>query len=96
MYSHDDLKTLHGFLKSTGEGGLKKMLVGGRMTETHLRLLMKVIRAGGETEFIAHFEADTFPKVKMVASELAIKEGFWRTCAEACSKVGLLTSTKAA
>jgi len=96
MYSHDDLKTLHGFLKSTGEGGLKKMLVGGRMTETHLRLLMKVIRAGGETEFIAHFEADTFPKVKMVASELAIKEGFWRICAEACAKVGLLTSSKAA
>ena len=96
MYSHDDLKTLHGFLKTTPEGGLKKMLIGGRFSETHLRLLMKVIRAGGEAEFITHFEADTFPKVKMVAAELAIKESFWRTCAEACSKVGLLTATKAA
>lgn len=91
MYSHDDLKSLHSFLKSTNEGGLKKMLVGGRMTDNHLRMLLKVVRAVGENDFITHYEADSFPKVKMVASELALKEGFWSVCLEACAKVGLVT-----
>jgi hypothetical protein len=92
MYSHDDLKSLHAFLKSTNEGGLKKMLVGGKMTETHLRLLLKVVRAVNETEFITHCEADSFPKVKMGAPEIAIKESFWGTCLSACAAVGLVTA----
>lgn len=96
MYSHEELKTLLSFLKSTGEGGLKKMLVGGKMTEPHLRLLLKIIRTASEEDFIKHFESDTFPKVKLGASELAIKEGFWKVCAEAFGKVGLLNSVKAA
>lgn len=91
MYSHDDLKSLHSFLKSTNEGGLKKMLVGGRMTETHLRMLLKVVRAVNENDFITHAEGDSFPKVKFVAAELALKEGFWAVCLEASAKVGLVT-----
>jgi len=91
MYSHDDLKSLHGFLKSTNEGGLKKMLVGGRMTENHLRMLLKIVRAVNENDFITHYEADGFPKVKLVASELALKDGFWSVCLDACAKVGLVT-----
>lgn len=96
MYSHVDLKTLHGFLRTTGEGNLKKMLVGGKMTEVHLRVLLKVVRSVSEDDFVTHFEAGTFPKVKFNAGELAIKEGLWEVCAEACAKVGLISNKKAA
>ena len=96
MYSHDEIKSLHGFLKSTGEGNLKNMLVSGPMTETHLRLLLKVARPMNEADFITHLEASTFPKVKFNPAETAIKEGFWAICCDACAKVGLLTKQKAA
>ena len=96
MYSHDELKSLYGFLRATGEGNLKKMLVGGKMTETHLRLLLKIARAVTEDEFVTHLEADSFPKVKFSPPEAAIKESFWTTCADACIKFGLLTAQKKA
>jgi hypothetical protein len=96
MYSHDDLKSVYGFLRATGEGNLKKMLVGGKMSETHLRMLLKVVRSVTEDDFIKHLEADTFPKVKLNAGELAVKESFWGVCGEACAKVGLLTVQKKA
>jgi hypothetical protein len=96
MYSNEDIKMLHGFLKSTGEGNLKKMLVGGKMTEVHLRMLLKVARAVPEADFITLFETDAFPKVKMNGPEQAIKEGFWAVIGEACCKVGLLTAAKKA
>ena len=92
MYSHDELKSLHGFLRQTGEGNLKKMLVGGKMTEAHLRILLKVARAVTEDEFVTHLEADTFPKVKFNTAEAALKETFWKVCGDACAKVGLLTA----
>lgn len=95
MYSHDELKSLHGFLRSTGEGNLKKMLCGGAMTEAHLRVLLKVVRAVSEDEFVTHFEAASYPKVKFSPPEAAIKEKCWEVCAEACAKVGLLTATAA-
>ena len=96
MYSHDELKSLHGFLKSTGEGNLKKMLVGGKMSETHLRLLLKVARAVKEDEWVTLFETAGFPKVKYAPAETALKEQFWPTITEACAKVGLLTNADAA
>jgi hypothetical protein len=87
---------LHGFLRATAEGGLRKMLVGGKMTENHLKLLLKVVRGVGDGDFATHWEASTFPKVKMTPAEIAIKEEFWKVCGEACSKVGLLSQQKAA
>ncbi|MES2964369.1 MAG: hypothetical protein V4760_10790 [Bdellovibrionota bacterium] len=96
MYSHDELKSLHGFLRSTAEGNLKKMLLGGRMTEVHLRVLMKVIRNCDEATFITHFEANTLPKIKFSTEEKATAEKCYEICAEACSKVGLLTAAKKA
>ena len=95
MYSQDELKSLHGFLRATGEGNLKKMLVGGAMTETHLRVLLKVVREG-EAQFVAHWEAGTFPKVKFSSAEMAIKEKCYEICGQACAKVGLLTAAKKA
>lgn len=91
MYSNDELKGLHGFLRATGEGNLKKMLIGGRMTDVHLRVLLKVARTVNETEFATHWEAGTFPKVKMSPEESALKETLYAICGEACAKVGLLT-----
>jgi hypothetical protein len=93
MYSNDELKGLHGFLRATGEGNLKKMLVGGHMTEVHLRVLLKVARAVGDAEFANHWEAGTFPKTKMSPEESALKETLYAVCGEACAKVGLLTGT---
>jgi hypothetical protein len=99
MYSYDELKGLHGFLRATGEGNLKKMLVGGHMTEVHLRVLLKVARTVDDVAFATHWEAGTFPKVKMSPEESALKETLYIACGEACAKVGLLTGvgkTKAA
>ena len=96
MYSQEELKSVHGFLRATGEGNLKNMLVGGRFTEVHLRLLLKVARAVNETEFATHCEAETFPKVKMNPAESAMKEAFWGIACEACTKVGLMTAAKKA
>jgi hypothetical protein len=62
------------------------------MTENHLRLLLKVVRAVGEDEFIRLLESDSLPKVKLSAAEIGIKEGFWGASLEACAKVGLVSS----
>lgn len=96
MYSHDELRSLHGFIKATGEGNLKKMVVGGSMTEAHLRMLVKVARSVSEDEFVTHFESDSFPKVKFSGAEIGLKEGFWAICGEGFERVGLLTKSKAA
>ena len=96
MYSQDELKSLHGFVRSTAEGNLKKMLLGGRMTEVHLRVFLKVVRACSEAEFVTHVEANTLPKVKFSPEEKKITEQCYEVCCEACSKVGLLTAAKKA
>ena len=96
MYSPEELQSLHQFLKSTGEGNLKNMLCGGKMTEVHLRVLLKVARNSKPEEFSQHWEAATFPKVKFAPAESALKETCYPVFAEACSKVGLLTAAKKA
>jgi hypothetical protein len=90
MYSPTELTSLHGFLKSTGEGNLKKMLSGGKMTEVHVGALVKIARASTEEAWLAHWEAGTFPKVKFTPAETALKETFYGVCGEACVKMGLL------
>lgn len=96
MFSPEELKSLHGFLRHTNEGNLKNMLVGGKMTEVHLRVLMKVARNCKEDEFVTHWEAGTFPKVKFAPNESALKETCYGVFGEACCKVGLLTAGRAA
>lgn len=96
MYSNDELTGLYQFLKSTGEGPLRKMLVEGKMTDTHMNLLLKVVRGCDESQFVEHFNNETFPKVKMNAGEMAIKELFWAPCRAAFTKVGLIQPVKAA
>jgi hypothetical protein len=96
MYAPEELKSLFGFLRSTNENNLLKMLVGGKMTDVHLRMLVKVVRSMNEDEFVTHVEAGTFPKIKMKPEETALKEAFWSVCQDACAKVGLLTAAKKA
>ena len=72
------------------------MLVGGKMTEVHLRVLLKVIRGANEDEFVTHWEANTLPKVKLSGPEIAVKETLYDICGEACAKVGLLTAGRKA
>ncbi|MEK7358482.1 MAG: hypothetical protein AAB250_18705 [Bdellovibrionota bacterium] len=96
MYSQDELKSLHGFLRSTAEGNLKKMLLGGRMTELHLRVFLRVLRSCSEADFITHIEANTFPKIKFSSEEKAIGDKCYEICLEACAKVGLVSAAKKA
>lgn len=92
MYSPDELKSLHQFIRHTGEGNLKKMMTGGRMTDVHTGLLIKVARACNEDEFATHFEAGTFPRLKFTVNESAMKESCYGVFAEACAKLGLMTA----
>lgn len=92
MYSQDELSTLYGFLKSTSEGNLRKMVLGGRMTEAHFKMMMKVVRATTEPEFIQCFEQANYPKIKFTPPEHGLKEALWPICAEAFARVGLLSA----
>ena len=94
MYSDDDLKGLHAFLRQTAEGNLLKMLVGGKMSEAHVRSMLKIARAVNEDDWAVHWQAGTFPKVKFNPGEVAIKETMYAVCGDAFAKVGLITPVK--
>ena len=96
MFSNDELTGLFSFLKSTGEGNLRKMLVADKMTEAHFKILMKIVRQCDEAQFIDHFSNESFPKVKLTGPEMALKETFWAPCRTAFCKVGLIKKKKAA
>lgn len=91
MYSPDELKSLHQFIRHTNEGNLKKMMLGGSMTDVHVNMLVKIARGCTEDEFASHFEAGTFPKVKWSPAERGLTETCYRIFADACKKLGLLT-----
>jgi hypothetical protein len=90
MYSPDELKSLHGFVRTTNEGNLKKMMTGGAMTDVHVNMLVKIARGCTADEFATHFEAQTFPKVKWSSAERGLTEKCYGIFAEACTKLGLL------
>ena len=94
MYSDDDLKALHSFLKRTAEGNLQKMMVGGKMTEHHIKAILKVARNVSDEDWCVHWNAGTFPKVKFAPAETALKETLYAVCGDAAAKVGLVTAMK--
>lgn len=96
MSFEEELDTLHSFLLQTPEGHLKRMLVDGKMTETHLRLLLKIAKNSGHDEFKNCYQKKEFPKIKMSASESGIKETFWETCAATLQSRGLIGAQPAA
>jgi hypothetical protein len=96
MYSPDELKSLHGFIRTTNEGNLKKMMAGGSMTDVHVGFLVKIARACTADEFATHWDAATFPKMKFTPAERGLQEKCYGIFAEACMKLGLLTAAKKA
>jgi hypothetical protein len=95
-----DVPNLYNFLHQTPEGGLRKLLVDNKpFTEVHFNLMMKVVRGCNEAQFTEHFEKQDFPKVKMNANEVKLKEKFWADAMTVWNNRGLLTpavATKAA
>lgn len=98
--SQYDVPGLYEFLVHTPEAGLRKMFVDGKaFTETHFNLMMKIVRAGGEAQFVEHFEKQDFPKIKMGPADVKIKEKFWGEAMNVWNSRGLLSpavATKAA
>lgn len=81
--SQYDVESLYDFLSSTPEKGLRSMLIDQQFSEIHFNLLMKVVRAGDQSQFCSHFEDKQFPRVRMNDKESKLKEKFWQDC-EAC------------
>lgn len=96
MYDPKELEGLHQFLRNTAEGNLRKMMVSGRMTEVHLRILLKVARAGSASEFVGWVNSEGFPKMKMSEAEHGVRETFWPVALAACAGLGLIGNQKAA
>lgn len=93
MYSNNDVSGVYSFLNTTPEGQLRKMLVGGKLTEAHFKLLLKMSKGCKETEFIDMFLADTFDKVTVTPRETPLKEFFWSICKDKLEGMGLLSLT---
>jgi hypothetical protein len=91
MYSDTDIQTVFSFLKDTPEGPLRKMLVGGEMSEAHFRLLMKVVRACSDSEWLEAFNGESVPKVRLQPAEYPMRETLWPICKRKLESVGLLT-----
>lgn len=96
MYSNNDISGVYSFLNSTPEGQLRKMLVGGKLTEPHFRLLIKMSKTCKENDFIDMFSAEGFDKVTVTPRETPLKENFWPICKGSLEGLGLLSLTKAA
>ena len=92
MIQHD-LNQVYHFLLHTPDQGLRKMLVDGKpFSESHLNLLLKIIRGCGEADFYNHFDQKSFPKIKFGPTETKIKEKFWDEAMATFKSRGLLTT----
>jgi hypothetical protein len=95
-----DTQSLFDFLTHTPEGALRKMLVDRvKMTDVHCNLLVKIVRGCNQSTFAEHFNAQSFPKLRMGPAEEKIKEKFWSDCTAMFLERGLLqteTATKIA
>src|SRR4051812_27320786 len=90
MADANQLVTVYDFIKSTGEGNIRKMMAGPKMTPAHIGLLMRLVRSCKAEEFVKYFEAGSFPKIKFSSAEDAIKEGFWGTAWNSFAQLGLV------
>lgn len=96
MYSPDDLKSLHEFLKSTGESNLNRMLVDAKFESANFMIMMKIVRACTSDQFATHATDGNFPKIKLSAKEMDLKENFWATCLAQVESRGLISKQVAA
>lgn len=93
--SQYDIESLHQFLTSTPEKGLRSMLIDGQFTEPHFNMLMKMVRACNIEQFDALFTKGDFAKVKFSPKEAALKPKFWNDCEKCLNSRGLLTPAQA-
>lgn len=96
MFSASDYSTIYDFVKSTGEGNVRKMMTGTTMTPVHIGLLLKLVRGCTTQDFSKCGEGASFPNLKFSPQEREIKDTFWKTTCEACAKLGLVSAQNAA
>lgn len=96
MYSNEDILGIVSFVKSTPEGNLIRMLKDQDMTETHVRLLIKLAKNSKDDVFVKSFTDELVPNIKMNNNEHAIKDKFWGVAKRKLSNMGLLVPQKAA
>ncbi|MES2769828.1 MAG: hypothetical protein V4596_11845 [Bdellovibrionota bacterium] len=96
MYSNEDILGIVSFIKTTPEGNLIKMLKDKEMTETHIRLLIKLAKNSKDDAFLKSFNDELVPNMKMNNNEHEIKEKFWSVAKRKLTTMGLLTFVKAA
>jgi len=89
-YSEETVLGVCNFLKQTPEGNLRKMLVGGELTEAHFRILMKLAKGGPEGDFTEAFQNESMGKLRLSTKEAPLKENFWRICKAKLKSLGLL------
>lgn len=94
-FSNDEVSGVYTFLRSTPEAHLKEMLVSGPLSEVHFRLLVKIAKSCSEPDFVAGFEGESFPGVRLKPPEIKIQEGFWAVCKERLSSLGFLSPPNA-
>ena len=95
MYTDQDVQSVLGFIKSTPEGSLRKMMISGDLTQVHFQLLMKFAKNGTESDFVQAFQSETMPKIRLSPAEIKIKENFWPICKSKLAATGLLSINKA-
>lgn len=96
MYSNDEISSLYSYLANTPEGPLRKMLLGGDVTDAHVRVLAKLAKGAPEADFVSAFNAENFGSLRLSPNEKKISENFWPVCKAKLSSLGLLQSSKAA
>jgi len=96
-YTPDQVSGVLNYLKQTPEGPLRKMMVGGELTEAHFRILMKLAKGGPESDFLEAFNNETMAKLRLTPKESPLRDNFWTICKKKIVGMGLLPSeTKAA
>lgn len=86
-----DYNGLFQFLAHTPEQGLRKMLVDQKpFGDVHFSLMQKIVRAGGENEFVELAKNQSFPKIKFSPNEIKLKENFWKDLTATCTSRGIL------
>ncbi len=95
MYSNDDISSVYSYLVHTPEGPLRKTLIDGSMSDTHVRLLAKLAKGAPESEFIDCFNSENFGSLRLSPAENVIRESFWQVSKLRLEALGLLPSQMA-
>lgn len=96
MFSNDDILGIISFIKATPEGNLIRMLKDSEMTETHVRLLIKLAKNSKDEDFVKSFNDELVPHIKLNNNEHAVKEMFWPIAKRKLINMGLISIQKSA